>query len=272
MIFTPDIHYHSFINYQINETISLSISVERVLEHPKTLKSRLPYVLQLYHSRGKLDKESAPEFYSLSCIGPTEKQAKIEFPENSISFEVNAGEYSCSIVAENVVGLSAPTTSTIAVGTCPLCGIPQADVLYRQDFSINADGSIDFGAGSVSQSDGFTPKYRSNIGVGQVPEANPGAGPFSRFRPRTDPFFTDFLQDSPNGFVAQLAIYLDVSESNGLSNDERVDYSVALNCKEPGCNPDEQASSFVQDFFFNSGFYDETVEALGLGRDALSLL
>jgi hypothetical protein len=82
-------------------------------------------------------------------------------------------------------------------------------------------------------------------------------GPFTRFRPDgSDPFFTDFLTGAPNGFASQLAMYLNVGDDNGLLNDNRVDYSVALNTKN---------REFVQDFVFNFGFYNDVLPP-GAGR------
>jgi hypothetical protein len=62
-----------------------------------------------------------------------------------------------------------------------------------------------------------------------------GNGPFTRFgqspsptNSTKTPFWTNFTASAPNGFVTQLAMYLDTSAGNQLVQDTRVDYSVAL--------------------------------------------
>lgn len=161
-------------------------------------------------------------------------------------------------------GNACPSDSTCNAGVCTCCGnglcaIGASNILYSQDFAQNASGWIDYGVGSMIQSSQFTPKFRTNVGTGQVQMAGGGVpcsptlpgpcGPFTRFRPDgSPPFFTDFSTGSPNGFAAQLAIYLNVGADNGLDNGEFVDYDVALNTKDLG---------FVQDFIFSFGFYDD---------------
>jgi hypothetical protein len=101
----------------------------------------------------------------------------------------------------------------------------------------------------VTWSSGFTPTFNGTDGFGQLSMAATYPGPFSRFRPvDTDPVLLT-MDNTPGGIVLQLAFYLDVSASNGLTSGQLVDYSVALNLEDP--------LIFVRDYVFNFGFYDE---------------
>jgi hypothetical protein len=160
--------------------------------------------------------------------------------------------------------VTAPCTGELCCKGAP--GLENATVLYEQDFSANADGWIRVGTGGdMVQTNGFTPGFEGSPGVGQVDmpgtcpapgntgnQAAECKGPFTRFgQVSGSPYWRNLTQGAPNGFVTQLAMYLDTSATNQLTNDMRIDYSVALNdnsLPNPG---------FVQDFVFNMGFYDD---------------
>lgn len=131
-----------------------------------------------------------------------------------------------------------------------------ANVLYTQDFGTNADGWFQLNpannAGIMAQTTGFSPAFGSSPGVGQVVMSgqcvcptgtsatpcnvttqltdNGCKGPSTRFgQSSTDKYWKNLTAGAPNGFVTQLAMYLDTSAGNQLLQDTRIDYSVALN-------------------------------------------
>lgn len=130
------------------------------------------------------------------------------------------------------------------------------DLLYSQNFAENADGWIALNENSVQWSNSdSTPSFDGTNGYGELNMKMPAArGPFSRFRQTDEPVYIRMNENALNGIVLQLAFYLDTGDSNGLTNDQRVDYSVNLDTEEA---PPGTTNKFVRDYMFNFGFYDD---------------
>ena len=141
-------------------------------------------------------------------------------------------------------------------GACfSLCGVSEANPLYSQNFSVNADGWLKLGENEVTWLGDFSQQFNGVNGVGQLSMVSPNGGPYTRWRVTDSAPLDIKLSDVPSGIILQLAFYLDVSDSNGLQNDQRVDYSIGL----------QQGDFFVRDYMFNFGFYTD-VALPGSGR------
>jgi len=135
--------------------------------------------------------------------------------------------------------------------------VSEANPLYSQNFSENADGWVEYEGGAVTWLDDFSPPFNGVSGVGQVNTS----GPFTRWRAADSDPVDIIMDDVPSGIIVQLAYYLDVSDSNGLTNDQRVDYSVALTDN----SENKEGDGFIRDYMFNYGFYDD-IEGPGSGE------
>jgi hypothetical protein len=139
-------------------------------------------------------------------------------------------------------------------GACfSLCGVSEADPLYSQNFAENAEGWVVNNDNAVTFLGGFSPPFNGVSGVGQVSVANPNGGPYTRWRATGSEPVDIKMIDVPSGIILQLAYYLDVSDSNGLQNDQRVDYSVGLTDN----SVNKQGDGFIRDYIFNFGFYND---------------
>lgn len=168
-----------------------------------------------------------------------------------MSLEENT-EYLCFVIATNLVEpqgvCSDPLFVFILTGVCGLIG---PTIEYRQTFTLDAAGWFPLQGQEIVQSSDFSPQFRSLPGVGLAiyPDGTtPTSGPFTRFGKESPGFPINLLEDAENGFVTQIAIYLNVSEDAPFSNDMRFDWSIALSTK---------SGDFIQDFVFNAGWYND---------------
>uniref|UniRef100_A0A7S3UFP8 Fibronectin type-III domain-containing protein n=2 Tax=Picocystis salinarum TaxID=88271 RepID=A0A7S3UFP8_9CHLO len=167
-----------------------------------------------------------------------------------VGLEANT-EYLCFVIAINAVEpegvCSNPLSVFIFTGVCTFI---DPTIKYRQTFELNATGWIPFPSEQeIEQSSDFLPQFRGLSGVGKATyDGSITDGPFTRFGAESPGVAVNLLGDAENGFVTQIAIYLDVSEDAPFTDDTRFDWSVALST---------DSEQFVQDFVFNAGFYDD---------------
>ena len=175
-------------------------------------------------------------------------------------------EYVCFVIATNTVEpqgvCSDPLQVLIFTG---VCSFTDPAIEYRQTFEEDAAGWMPLGDQEIVQSSDFSPQFRGLPGVGLAvyPDGSlTTTGPFTRFGADSPGFPVDLLGDADNGFVTQIAIYLDASESAPFTNDMRFDWSVALIT---------DSEDFIQDFVFNAGWYnDATGPGAGEARFVVS--
>eukprot|EP00889_Picochlorum_renovo_P006773 jgi/Picre1/33803/NNA_001282.t1 len=199
--------------------------------------------------------------YFVSCKSMTAPTANstVAATQRNVSLPIQAGEeYMCSVVSQGPSGTSVPADASSLVmykypGSCfTLCDVSQIDLLYSQNFEENADGWFEVTAGNaVTWITGFSPEFDGKSGVGQLIMENTesNAGPFTGFRQTGSEPVGIILNETMDGIILQLAFYLNVSDTNGLTNDMRIDYSIAPQTI--------RGDAFVRDYMFNFGFYDD---------------